>query len=270
MRRAFTLIEVLVVIGLIALLLGILIPVLASAREKARSAVCAANLGQIGVGLTMYIGEHRERLPQVRVNDFGQIVEAPDGDNIGALFGGKHGTLPVFGIDSIGADKRPLNAYLGDYDPGEEVEAFSDPSDKGTDDPSLAYLEQLLGAEIDSSNMYNLVGNSYNLNDHALDNDPSAEIYPTLIPEDGGPMPWVVNPSRTWLVGDQPIYNFDDGGDRGQRWHNGRVVTSLLFVDMHVRMDIPVPEGTDHTTPDYTYLPSPDWLERFQTPGNQP
>jgi hypothetical protein len=75
-------------------------------------------------------------------------------------------------------------------------------------------------------------------------------------------MPGVANPSRTWVLGDQPIYNFDDGGDRKQRWHFRRVRANLLFVDMHAEQGLTVPEGVVHETAEYTFLPRPDWIER--------
>lgn len=263
-RRAFTLIELLVVIAIIALLIGIAIPVLGAAREQARSVSCGVNLNQLGVAITMHLGDHKDRLPQVRVDFAGNLYDAPGGDNIGSLFGGKKGQLPIYGINTLGADRRPLNAYLGDFGPDDEVEVFRDPSDQGTSDPSLAYLEQAFGTSFDKSSMYELIGTSYNLNDHALDADPgSDELYPTLIPEEGGRMPDVRTPSKTWLLGDQPIYNYDKNGDRGQRWHKDKVIANLLFVDMHVDIGRPVPQGVENTTPDYTFLPTPDWLDRF-------
>ncbi len=257
--RAFTLVELLVVIAVIAVLIGLTIPALASARESARSVRCGTNLHELGVAITMHLGDHDGALPQLRVDQAGAIQRAPAGENIGALFGGKKGLLPVYGLDSIGADRRPLNAYLGDYGPDDEAEVFSDPSDEGTSDPFLSFFPDLPK----HATMYDLVGTSYNLNDHALDDDPYAEIYPTLVPDEGGKAPDIVNPSRTWVCADQPIFNFDDGGDRGQRWHFGSVAASLHFADSHVRMSAPVPATLDHTTPDYTFLPDPDWLERL-------
>ena len=53
-RRAFTLIEVLVVIAVIAILAAILFPVFAEAREKARQATCSTHMRQIGIALVMY------------------------------------------------------------------------------------------------------------------------------------------------------------------------------------------------------------------------
>jgi general secretion pathway protein G len=62
MKRAFTLIEILVVLAIIALLAAILFPAFATARGKARSAACQSNLKQLGAAMTMYIGDY-ERYP---------------------------------------------------------------------------------------------------------------------------------------------------------------------------------------------------------------
>lgn len=62
-RRAFTLLELLVVISIVALLLAILLPVLSHARAAARSTACVSNLRQIAIGFTAYAAENRGVLP---------------------------------------------------------------------------------------------------------------------------------------------------------------------------------------------------------------
>ena len=63
-REAFTLVELLVVISIIALLASFLLPGLSRAREYAYFTTCKSTLRQIGIGLTIYAGDNRGKMPE--------------------------------------------------------------------------------------------------------------------------------------------------------------------------------------------------------------
>lgn len=62
-RRAFTVVELLVVIGIIGVLVSILLPAISKTREQARSVVCQSSIRQIGHSVFLYVAENKGVLP---------------------------------------------------------------------------------------------------------------------------------------------------------------------------------------------------------------
>src|SRR6266513_1902423 len=72
-KRAFTLVELLVVIGIIALLIAILLPALNKARESANKTACLSNLRQLTTGWLAYANDNRGRIVCAETDDYSTL-----------------------------------------------------------------------------------------------------------------------------------------------------------------------------------------------------
>lgn len=65
-QHAFSLVELLVVISIIAVLIGILLPVLAATRQEVQKITCAGNLRQVGIAVQAHRTDNKDYLPVAR------------------------------------------------------------------------------------------------------------------------------------------------------------------------------------------------------------
>ena len=81
-HRAFTLIEILVVLAVIGTLAGIGIPVTRSVIRKSRQAACLNQLRSLGVGLESYLQEHNQIMPDLEAGRASKTEDVPVLDTV--------------------------------------------------------------------------------------------------------------------------------------------------------------------------------------------
>lgn len=88
-RRGFSLVELLIVIGIIAALLAILLPALSAAREHAKRVQCMSNMRQLTAAWLMYANDNRGRFCSSEVQDYtddGKVSSISGGNPVAGIF----------------------------------------------------------------------------------------------------------------------------------------------------------------------------------------
>lgn len=216
-RRGFTLVEMLTVIGVIAFLAAMLLPVLSKAKQQAIVTKCAANLRQITTALHMYCNAHRGTMFWRGAN---ASLDGMDWYVYGGRVSGNSNTGQAGLFNRF--DPRPLNPYLS-----HNIEVFKCP----VDDAMSSFWT-------DGWANWEWVGTSYNFN--ALGN-PFA--------------PYHNQPGNTAGLSGKKIGSIRQISDtvafldasliKGGNWHNNDS-GNIAFLDGHVeRRDRPAPDASD-------------------------
>jgi len=158
-RPAFTMIELLIVVAIIAVLIALLLPAVQSAREQARRVQCSNNLMQLGIALGNYASTHRVLPPGV-VNEKGPILNLPQGYH-------SSWAVQILPFLERGNVHRRFNLRKGVYEPSNatarqsKIPTFLCPSDGLPGLMSYAGCHHDVEAPIDADNRGVLYLNSH-------------------------------------------------------------------------------------------------------------
>lgn len=248
--RAFSVIELLISIAIVAILVGLLLPALGVARETARTSLCAANLKQIGVAWQLYLEEH---------DQFPRHTSAPDWKYGGVVFVGAD-KRPVLDID------RPINRYMDEVtEPlasGSITRLFRCPSDRGIFPRTGSVRHAPPSILPGEATAFEHFGTSYRANPFLMDST-AARVDGLHRPLRLAELDSAVNISRLLLMGD-PVWYYSSMPEGtidpplDASWHRRRDAGNMLAVDGSIRFTEFAPGPQRYTlSPDPEH--EPDW-----------
>ncbi len=148
--KAFTLVELLVVVAIIALLVSILLPALGQARESAKKVVCGTQIHQIGLGINVYTEDNDDMLPMYMEKDKPTLATLYHNNRVN-IVGDHNGDY-----QPIPGNERKLTPYI-------DTKVCYCPMDKGYRKGSG------VPSEYDNRPFYDIYGSSYVYNAVYLD-----------------------------------------------------------------------------------------------------
>lgn len=223
--NGFTLIELLVVISIIALLIGILLPALAAAREQARIVLCAANTRSLLQGAIFSAEDRKDRMLfpfQEKIQDrsdfsvlFPRLTDAAGTSQIGGYMSDSPDVAICPSTENV-IDLDPLNGTERIIDPatGEEFWAYNDlrrPATRGKEDSSGGHSYQVYAwAEPGQYRTGTVRGNNEN---HAIYYS-GTELNPGWMKNDI----WVKSPSQVAIIGENDPSILQGNGGTTSVW----------------------------------------------------
>jgi len=220
-RKAFTLVELLVVISIIALLMSILMPALSKVRESAKKIICQSNIKQQLLACSLYMQNNNQCFPTLYDPSTGK----PLNDRYEYVWGGGLGPWGVTGGGDWNDETKLLNPYVGEGKATLEkvLKLFVCPSDDGvTREVNRFYFTPTINYWTGSSYKYNARSNAFS---------PSLGLWEKKLLD-------VRNPRITILVTDESCNSYLRGFDPywSAYWHNKKELGwgNMGFVDGRV------------------------------------